>query len=282
MENKKGLDGLKVVCFESRLADTMAGLIRAQDGQAIVAPSMKEVPIENNLAALQFSEMLFAGQIHALILLTGVGTKALLSVMETRYDRETILAAWKRTIVIPRGPKPIRVLRELGVPYAVTVPEPNTWKELLAEIDKHSDVLSLSGKTVAVQEYGVANDALVDGLKERGISVFRVPVYRWTLPDDTAPMKKAIQAIVDGSVHVVMFTTAVQVEHVLTVAKQMGVEKELLQALKRTVVASIGPDCTEGLKLRGVSVDIEPESTKMGPFVVATAAQARTLLSQKK
>ena len=49
----------------------------------------------------------------------------------TKFRREDFIAALQRVKVVPRGPKPIAVLRELGVTPALTVPEPNTWRELL-------------------------------------------------------------------------------------------------------------------------------------------------------
>ncbi len=67
-------DGLRVLSFESRRAGEMAILIRNQKGEAIVAPSMREVPIEENEAAFTFAESLFAGRVEIMILLTGGGT----------------------------------------------------------------------------------------------------------------------------------------------------------------------------------------------------------------
>jgi uroporphyrinogen-III synthase len=50
--SRKSLQGLRVVCFESRRAKEMAELIRRYDGESIVAPAMREVPLSENRAAL--------------------------------------------------------------------------------------------------------------------------------------------------------------------------------------------------------------------------------------
>ena len=205
-----------------------------------------------------------------------------MDIVATKYPREKILEAYKDTILIPRGPKPIRVLNEWKIPYALTVPEPNTWREILRSIDEDPNVASLQGKTVAVQEYGVSNPELIQGLEQRGARVLRVPVYRWELPDDLAPLEEAIARIIEGKVHVAVFTTAVQIAHVLAVAEKTGKKDALLSAFKKTVVASVGPDCSEALRSHGVAVDIEPESPKMGPLVLAVADRARAVLEKKK
>ena len=275
------LENLNVVLFESRHAKTIGDLVRLQGGIPHSAPAMKEVPLEQNPDAFLFAERLLRGEIHAVILLTGVGTRILVEALQTRYKKEEIIEALKKTRIVPRGPKPIRVLRELGIPYAVTVPEPNTWREILATLDANKDTVPVEGRVVALQEYGVPNPELIKGLKDRAANLLVVPVYRWALPDDTAPLKKAIAGIVEGKMQVAVFTTAIQIEHVLKVARELGLEDKLKGALSRAVVASVGPDCSEAIRSFGLPVDIEPESSKMGPLVAAVAERAASILRSK-
>src|SRR5713226_261256 len=83
--------GLKVISFESRRAAEMAHLIRKQQGEPIVAPSMREAPLERNEEAFRFAERLFAGEFDMLIFLTGVGARALASVLASRFPAEAFL-----------------------------------------------------------------------------------------------------------------------------------------------------------------------------------------------
>lgn len=69
-----GFGGLKVVAFESRRAQEIATLISAYGGVPLVAPSMREIPLGENPAAFGFAERLFAGELDAVIFMTGVGT----------------------------------------------------------------------------------------------------------------------------------------------------------------------------------------------------------------
>jgi uroporphyrinogen-III synthase len=278
---EKKLEGLNIVYFETRHAKTLGDLLRIHGANAISAPSVKEIPLEENKQVFAFAEEFFKGRVPVLILLTGVGTRVLLSVLETRYPKEKIIEQLKKTIVVPRGPKPIRVLNELGVPYAVTVPEPNTWKEVLSTLDENKNKISLKDSRVAIQEYGISNDDLRDGLKARGAQVLSVPVYRWALPDDTQPLEEAIHKIIEGSAQVVVFTTSVQLEHLFQVAEKIKKSEALKKAFSKRVVASVGPDCSETIRRFGLTVDIEPQSPKMGPLIQETAEKAREILKHR-
>jgi uroporphyrinogen-III synthase len=276
------LTGLRVLSLESRRSREMAKLIASYHGEPIVAPSMQEIPIESNAEALDFAAKLAEGAFDVVIFLTGVGTRALARLAETRYPREKFVAALQRVTIVARGPKPVAALGEMGLSVAVTAPEPNTWRELLRAIDERSATVPIRGKRVAVQEYGTSNPELLAGLAERGAIVTRVPIYEWSLPDDTGPLREAVRAIVRGGVDVALFTTSVQVVHLLKIAKDLDSEEVVLQSFSRIVVGSIGPVTSEALREHGLPVDFEPEHPKMGFLVSEAARRSRELLAKKR
>jgi Uroporphyrinogen-III synthase HemD len=122
----QGFAGLRVLTLESRRAQEMAKLIANFGGEPVVAPSMREVPLESNASALEFASRLQQGELDMVVFLTGVGTRALTRVVETKYSKEQFVALLSRTPIVARGPKPAAVLREMQVPISVMVPEPNT------------------------------------------------------------------------------------------------------------------------------------------------------------
>lgn len=277
--------GLRVLALESRRAGELAKLISNYGGEPVVAPAMREVPLDSNVEVFFFAEALLAGKFDIVIFLTGVGTRAVFNVAETKYPRDDLVAALRRVKVVPRGPKPIAVLRELGVTPALTVPEPNTWRELLQTFDeaaKSSPDFRLRGARVALQEYGVSNPELIAGLTERGAVATRVPVYQWALPENTSPLECAIQEIAAGSIDVIFFTTGVQLKHLFQVAAKMKLEELVRQGLRRAVVASIGPTTSEELQRHGIRPDLEPSHPKMGFLVKETADRAAAILSKKR
>jgi uroporphyrinogen-III synthase len=269
-------DGLRVVSFESRRAAEIAELIRRQGGEPFVAPSMREAPIENNAEAFEFAERLFRGEFDLVIFLTGAGARALSKVLESRYPEGLFSEALRKIAVAARGPKPTAALREINVPVAVTAPEPNTWRELVA---------ALAGRTerrIAVQEYGKPNTELLDALRARGAEVTPVRVYQWDLPADLAPLREAVHRIAEGKADVALFTTSIQVPHLFRVAAEEQLEPALRNGLRRMAIASIGPSTTEALEDFGLPPDVAPSHPKMGFLVKETAEQAAAILERKR
>lgn len=260
----------------------MATLVRNYGGHPLSAPALREVPLESNTEALAFVDALLDGRVDLVVLLTGVGTRALLAIVDSLRDRAAFLAALSRTRIAARGPKPVAVLRELGLAPWVTAAEPNTWRELLAALDAKDDGQSLAGCRVAVQEYGAANPQLLEGLRMRGAQVSSVPIYRWALPEDSAPLRAAARAVAHGELDVAIFTTATQLVHLLQVAEEIGLRDEVRRGLDAMVVASIGPTTSEELREQGIPIDLEASHPKMGFLVREAAERARDVLRTKR
>ena len=270
---------LRVCSFESRRAAEMRSLIERQGAIATIAPSMREIPLDENPAVFEFALELFSGRIDIVVFMTGVGATALVESLETRYPRPQIFAALDKTVVVVRGPKPTAVLRGWGVRIDHRAPEPNTWHEVMGLFDAS---IPLAGRRVAVQEYGAPSGEFYRALESRGATVLPIPVYRWALPVDIEPLRAAIRQTIAGEFDVVMFTSAQQLNHVLQVAEQDGLKEDWLQAVSRNcVVASIGPTATETLVAAGLRVEVEPSHPNMGSLVKESLASASRFLSSR-
>jgi uroporphyrinogen-III synthase len=276
---KANLQGLKVISFESRRAVEIAELIRRYGGEPFVAPSMREIPLDESRAALELVPRLEAEEIDLLILMTGVGTRTLNRVLLTQYSQERIIAALQRVKLLVRGPKPAAALKELGLLPAISVPEPNTWREILFALESGLDV---RGKRIVIQEYGIPNPELTSALETRGATVSTIAIYRWELPNDLDPLRLAIEKITQGDADVVLFTNGAQVDHLFRIAAEMETVEKLRLALQRTVIGSVGPICTQVLEGFGIDPDIEPAHPKMGSLMAEVAASAQPLLEAKR
>ncbi|HTF72189.1 MAG TPA: uroporphyrinogen-III synthase [Edaphobacter sp.] len=272
--------GLRVLSLESRRAKEVEKLIRTYGGEAIVVPAMREVGLESNEETLDFAAKLMRGEFDLVVFLTGVGVRAMLDIVQARYDREEFLAALRKVKIAARGAKPTTALREHKVPVHVISEEPSTWRELLQAIEEGFGE-SLANMRVAVQEYGASNPEFLAELSSRTHDLTKVPVYQWALPEDIQPLRECVIALLEGSIDVVLFMTAVQVIHLFQVAEQMGNVNQLRESLQSTVVLSIGPTTSEELAHYGIQPDFEPSRPKMG-FLVNEAAQYAGRLLEKK
>jgi uroporphyrinogen-III synthase len=273
-------DGLRVLSLESRRAREVEKLIRTYAGEPFVVPAMREVPLASNRAALSFATKLLAGDIDVVVFLTGVGVRALLDITDTAHPRADILAALARTRILARGSKPESALREHNLrPFAIA-PEPATWRELLETLDRTLGP-QLPTLRLAVQEYGASNPELLAELNDRCASVLKVPVYQWALPLDLHPLRETVHAIANAQVDVILFTTAVQVIHLIQVAQQINAVEPLIRGLRSIAVISIGPTTTAELQHYGIAPDFEPSRPKMG-FLINEAAQYAAAVLKKK
>lgn len=268
--------GLRVLALEARRANEIAQLIRINGGDPIVVPALREVPLDNNKEAFAFAERLFANQFDMMIFLTGVGARALDSVISAKYPNGPALRdALRKLTVVVRGPKPMAVLREWEVPVAATAAEPNTWRELLTAIEGRPE------RRIAIQEYGRPSTELYSALQNKGASIIAVPVYQWAMPEDLEPLRFTIRSLISGEYDVLVITTGVQVTHLMQIARQQGVETQLRSALGRIVVASIGPSSTETMQEHGITPDMMPTHPKMGFLIKEAAEQAPGILERK-
>lgn len=269
--------GLTVVSLESRRADLVENLVRGEGGVCFNAPSVRELPLEENHSCLELVRDLAADKYEALVLTTGVGLSYLIDAAKSIGLEAELIEALRRVKTISRGPKPAAVLREYSIKPTLNIPEPNTWREIVEGIK------ALPAKTVAVQEYGVSNPELVLQLEAQGMRVTAAPVYRWALPEDLAPMRKAAQMVASGACDIAMFLSSVQLTHLLDVSGGMGLRDLVMDRLRRSiVVASIGPVMTDALVKHDIEPDFCPRHPKLAICIRQLASAAQALVAEKR
>lgn len=263
--------------MESRRAEMMEQLIRRHGGVPFVAPSVREIPFEQHEETYAWAERLFAGDFEMVVLMTGAGLTFLGDILAERYPREMFAAALRKVTIVSRGPKPAAVLYEMGVSARIMVPEPNTWREILTVIAARPE------RRITIQEYGRANPEFVAAIERLGAEVSAISIYRWALPSDLGPLSEAVRRIAERECDVVLFTTSIQLTHLLEVAERLGRAAEVRQALAKDVaIGSVGPVMDGALADCGFSPDIVPAHPKM-PVLVRTAAEmAASVLAKKR
>jgi uroporphyrinogen-III synthase len=246
----------------------MASLIERHGGIPYSAPVLQEVYLKDSPEVQQLIADVCDGRVDVVVLLTGVGTQALVQAAAAMGRQEEFIHCLDQRIVIARSPKPARVLRQHRIHIDVMPPEPYTSEDLVHAIQD----IDLHGKEVAVQHYGGPNTFLIRSLKERGAQVREVTLYHWGIPQDETPVYRLVDDLAKGRIDAIAFTSQPQVDNLLAIAGHVGKEELLRHSLNGpVVVASVGPVCSRKLRAQGIKVDVEPEHVHMGNLVMALA-----------
>jgi uroporphyrinogen-III synthase len=262
----KTLTGVTIALPETRESARMAGLLEAAGATTLRCPLVALVdppdwgPVDAWLK--QFAQTGF----DDLILLTGEGLRRLLARARAQGIGDAFLAALKQTRKITRGGKPARVLHELGLAPDIAVSPPTS-----QGVVETLRPLELRQRRIGVQLYGTEpNEPLVGFLRHAGAIVATVAPYAHAPASDAGKVQGLIAALAAGTVDVIAFTTASQVERLWQVARAGRMEDELQAGLARSRVAAMGPIVAEALGAGGVRVDIVPE----GHFVMKRLTDA--------
>ena len=259
----------KVIAFvESRMSSQMGSLITRHGGTPYSAPVLQEIYSKDDPTVHRIVHDMCSGTLDAIVLQTGVGTAALIETSNSMGLENEFLTALDKTTIIARSPKPASVIRKNKIHIDIMPPEPYTTKDLIAALPD----TPLTGKRIAIQQYGAANSILSQELSNRGASVQEVSLYSWGLPEDQTPVVNMISDIANGQIDVLAFTSHPQVPNLLNIAEKHQSKDSLISDLSgQIVVASVGPVCTKRLNDLGISVDVEPEHPHMGSMIIAIA-----------
>lgn len=267
------MNGARIGLLEARLDGELAQIVRRHGGEPVRAPAVREVPTVDDAAVRAFVAGLSSGHIAVVLFLTGVGASSLVQEAERLGLKWALLNGLRRATTVCRGPKPAGVLGRHEVAVAVRVPEPHTTADVLRSME----ALPLAGRTIGLLHYGERNVVLTDALHTRGAEVAELCLYEWRLPEDVGPLRRLVEAAVRGDLDAIVFTSQVQARHLVEVARELGLQADLVRALTtHVVVTAVGPTCAEALRAFGLPPHVVPQRPKMGPMVAALAAHLDT------
>ncbi|MCC7086042.1 MAG: uroporphyrinogen decarboxylase [Pirellulales bacterium] len=270
---------LRIAAFENRRAVELSSLIEQFGGIPLIAAAMREAAPAKNPEAVDFANRVMTGQVDTIIFTTEGGVRRLVEQVERHVDRQRFLMAISDVVTISRGPKPAAALRQFGILPTYITAEPHTWREILQTVDHY---VSLANLTVGLQEHGEPNASLLAGLEARGAAVINLKLYRWELPNDTAPLEAVLRQTARGEIDVILFTSGQQATNILNVAERHNFADQLRQGIRSAVVGSIGPSTSAMLRQLDLSVDAQPDHATMSALVETVATRAAGLLAKKR
>ena len=173
--------------------------------------------------------------------------------------------------ILARGPKARGAIRGAGLHDAWS-PASESSAEVLEHLRSGAEG-PLAGARIAVQLHGDPLTDVLEGLRAEGAEVLPVPVYRWVLPDETAPVQRLVRAVTGGGVDAVTFTSAPAATGLLQVAGELGRREELLAALRGGVLPfAVGPVTAAPLEALGVH-PLQPERARLGALAREVVAR---------
>jgi uroporphyrinogen-III synthase len=257
-----------VAILETRVGAHLAEMIERRGGTALLAPALEEVPDVDPRDVVALLQEWRSEPFEMVIFQTGVGTRALFDAIEALGAPQDFQQLLARALIVVRGPKPSGELNARGVRIDLRAASPFTTEAVLAAI---SD-FPMQDSKVLVQRYGATNRELLDALRARGAAVREIATYRWSLPQDIQPLVALLDALDQHRVDAAVFTSAVQMHNLHAVAENLGRAAQLVTALRRTIVASIGPVCSRALRQYGIEPTFEASPPKLGPLLTALDA----------
>jgi len=251
-----------VALLESRKADDLASLVERHGGTARCVPSVREVLREQDVQPML--ARLVRGEFDIVVTLTAVACDALFAEAERYGVIDAVLSALTQTTIAARGPKPLLPLRRRGLAARIVTERPHTSDELLDALR----AVNLQGSRILLLHYGERSESLSVALANRGARVEDLSLYDWTLPADLAPLQTLIEDTLAGRVEAMLFTSQVQLRHLLQVADAGGRAADFTRKLRdEVIVGSVGPVCSRALRAAGIVPDIMPNLPN-GPSLV--------------
>jgi uroporphyrinogen-III synthase len=276
MDAALGLDGLTVGIPAARRATETARLVERWGGRPLVGPAVREVTASNPAPVLEATRRVIDSPLRWSVHLTGVGTRRWFALAEEGGLRGELLAKLSAADVIARGQKAKTALGETGLVPA-WMPEGETSDEIAAWLAPQ-----LTGsQAVAVQLHGEPVPELGEAIAGSGAELIEVQTYTWELPEDVGPAEELIRAVVEGRVHALTITSAPQAKFLDELAKGMGLEEQLVEALReRVFVAAVGVVAAQGLSGLGLKPDLIAQPARMGALIRSLAASREQIIAK--
>jgi uroporphyrinogen-III synthase len=263
------LAGYTVAVTAARRKEELGALLDRRGARVVYAPAIRIVPLADDAELVAATRQVLDRPIDLVVATTGVGFRGWLEAADA-WDLP-LVEHLRSARVLARGPKARGAIRGAGLVDAWS-PESESSAEVLTHLVSGAEG-PLEGRRIAVQLHGDPLPDLVAGLREAGAEVLTVPVYRWVLPEDVAPVQRLVGSVVAGAVDAVTFTSAPAAASLLQVADDLGRLDEVVAALRGRVRAiAVGPVTAGPLAAAGVPT-WQPERSRLGALAREVVAR---------
>jgi uroporphyrinogen III methyltransferase/synthase len=168
------------------------------------------------------------------------------------------------------GPKTASAVEDAGL-HVDFVPKRFSQEGMLNDFPRRV----LTGKRALILSAEASRDVLERGLKAKGMSVTKVPIYRTMIP---ATLRRGIVQLLREPFDVVTATSASCADHLYQALNAAGRP----QFFRQLRVASIGPVTSAAVRARGARVVVEAETSTVEGLIEAIVQHARARRTDRK
>lgn len=256
------LEGFRIGVTSHRRSQDLIEALERRGAEVLHAPALKIAPVQEDYRLIDDTRAVIAAKPDLCIATTAYGMRRWCEAADSFGIGDELLETLAACRMFVRGPKARGAVRAAGLADVGISSDETTATlvdMLLAE--------GVRGKTVAVQLHGYTDVRQLERLRMSGATVLTVTPYRWVKPEGEDKLPRLIEAACSGNLDVLTFTSAPAVDAMWSTAHEMGLYKQLIEALKTTVTtAVVGPVTAQPLIDAGLS-PLVPERFRMGALI---------------
>lgn len=256
------LEGFTVAVTAARRRQELGSLLERRGARVIQAPAIRIVPLDDDAELLEATRTCIERPPDIAVATTGIGFRGWMEAADGWGLGERLLERLGAATLLARGPKARGAVRAAGLS--------DDWSpesESSAEVLEHLLEQDLDGLRIAVQLHGEPLPDFTDALEAAGAEVVPIPVYRWVLPEDVAPLGRLVETVAARQVDCVVFTSAPAVASLLRLAAEAGLADDVDAAFRGDVVpACVGPVTAARLERMGIA-SVQPQRARLGALV---------------
>jgi uroporphyrinogen-III synthase len=258
------LTGYRVAVTSARRAEELCALLSRHGAEVCSASAINMIALPDDDELHRHTEALIAQPPDIVVVHTGIGFRGWLAAAEGWGLANQLVTALSKARIISRGPKGTGAVRAAGL-HEEWSPDSESSQEVLEYLLESG----VSGMRVAIQLHGAADawdpfPEFIGGLRFAGAEVVPIRVYRWKPTPLGGDFDQLVTGVARRQFDAVTFTSAPAAAAVLERSRELGIEDQVLEALRTDVHAMcVGPVTSKPLIRKGVPTS-SPERMRLG------------------
>lgn len=257
------LRGYTIGVTADRRSEEQIALLEGRGAECVHGPTIRTHALLAEDSIHESTKDVIARPPDAFVALTGIGVRGWFEAATAFSLGNELLDALSATRSFARGPKAHGAATTVGLDVE--------WVAQTAtaqEVFEHVCSVLEPGASIVVQNDGAPGQPLADRFIDAGFDARGVAVYRWSMPTDLAPAEMLVRSIIERRTDAVTFTSAPAIEHLQTVAADLGVGEAMAAAFAEQVLpVCVGPITAARAEELGFGEPMQPVRPRLGAMV---------------